>query len=516
VTASQEPQAYLAHVAADPWDENVALVAFIIKSNQTTQESSLLARTTNQTTQEYRLLVVRTLDKGKTWSAPTLAYKAAAQLTKDYLSNGCRFDNDILESSILFTEEANYIFFIRKYAKYGATTAEYITDSFPYKYTTADIAFIRSNDNGATWSERAQVIAPFDLNNEVFTAGYKYGLSREIIGGEGRLVNSGALRLSVARSHRGRIYLVYQTGIFRTDQLPEIALILSLDDGCTWSDPCRVNYTPQRSCNPQAFTASVAVTENGYIGISYNDFRFDDKKDYNVACMDQWVALYREVEREDEERKDDCCAAALDVENYIRFIKELRLTDRSYNAVVAPVVNNGLSANSLLDGMVSLGDDLYISYTKTLSEFLNAPTVIYTEQITRPVPTTSALVSAATLLPQLVSFATASTGQLQLLQNAILLTEGALKNQALVAAASLATTAANTSYAQLTTLLSNLSAATGTNPEYINLQLLLDLNRRTATFYSKINVKDLLDEEAEKLLEKIEGEIAAEVDKLAQ
>ena len=73
----------------------------------------------------------------------------------------------------------------------------------------------------------------------------------------------------------GRLYAVWQDARFSDGQFDTIAFSQSLDGGLSWSAPVKVNQTPTGlpAGDQQAFTASVHVSANGTVGVSYYDFR---------------------------------------------------------------------------------------------------------------------------------------------------------------------------------------------------------------------------------------------------
>ena len=76
----------------------------------------------------------------------------------------------------------------------------------------------------------------------------------------------------------GRLYAVWQDARFSGFANDSIAFSQSLDDGLTWSNPIKINKTPDRAndLNEQAFTASVDVAADGTISATYYDFRNND------------------------------------------------------------------------------------------------------------------------------------------------------------------------------------------------------------------------------------------------
>jgi hypothetical protein len=73
----------------------------------------------------------------------------------------------------------------------------------------------------------------------------------------------------------GRLYAVWQDASLNAGPADAIAFSQSLDGGVTWSAPIKVNRTPTNIPigNQQAFTASVDVSANGTVSVTYYDFR---------------------------------------------------------------------------------------------------------------------------------------------------------------------------------------------------------------------------------------------------
>ncbi len=67
----------------------------------------------------------------------------------------------------------------------------------------------------------------------------------------------------------GNLYTVWQDGRFN-DNFSHIAFSMSKDGGLTWTDPIRIDKTPD---NISAFTPSIHVITDGTIGVTYYDFR---------------------------------------------------------------------------------------------------------------------------------------------------------------------------------------------------------------------------------------------------
>jgi hypothetical protein len=125
-----------------------------------------------------------------------------------------------------------------------------------------NVAVLRSTDSGASWSERVFVdrlgtieITDPDTGDPVRT---------------GDIIPEAAVD-----PVSGALYAVWQDARFSGGQFDSIAFSQSLDGGTTWSDPIKVNLTPDDvpAGNQQAFTPSVHVAADGTVGVTYYDFR---------------------------------------------------------------------------------------------------------------------------------------------------------------------------------------------------------------------------------------------------
>lgn len=300
-------------------------------------------------------LISRTTNGGKTWSDFATLYDPFPDVTAQNLSNNIFNDVQTLGNIIVGLPNGDLLdFMVRIYAAPGATNDEYINDSFPFQFTLFDIAVVRSTDHGVTWDTAATQITTID-GNFFFTNGYTYN-GMMITGGVGELIRGAEQLFDVAvNPHNGNLYVVWQSGQFRADQLPQIALSSSRNGGITWSTPIQVNQTPQDAANPQAFTPAVAITKDGKVGIMYSDFRKNKTLDTTMTKTDVWFDIYKETSR----------ANGGSTGMGLNFIKELRVSKHSYIMENGPDTPQGVMTNGDYDQIVAQGDDFYAIYIQS-------------------------------------------------------------------------------------------------------------------------------------------------------
>lgn len=336
----------------------------------------------NYTSYHSDTYISRTTDGGISWTPHAVLYDPF--LDPGLVSNGIENDNQTIDNVIVVLPLANSSesyshsrddssnlsngniltqngdilnFMTRIYATPSATDNDYTNDVFPYQFTKFDIALVRSTNNGANWSQTATVVSSF-IDNPIFTGGYSYTNSGVITGGLGVLLRTSDLTPSYnVNPKNGYLYVVWQSGQFRNDQLSQIALSTSRDGGLTWSSPVKVSVTPPDSANPQAFNPFVAVNDVGEVGVFYYDFRKNKTLDSSssVTNTDAWLAIYKEVA----DSTGGSTGVGLD------FVKEKQITKHSFNVQNGPTTTQGVMATGDYSFLVGHGDAFYMAYTKS-------------------------------------------------------------------------------------------------------------------------------------------------------
>jgi BNR repeat-like domain len=172
----------------------------------------------------------------------------------------------------------------------------------------ASLAYIKSTDKGATWSEprvihKIRFIGAFDPDT-------------------GRPIRAEGFTPEVAVDpDTGNLYVAWQDTRF--SGVDEIAFTMSSDGGVSWSTPIRVNQTPRSPdvANEQAWVQGVDVAADGTIAASYYDFR-NNTPDPG-APTDHWLVHCHPS-------GTTTCGEADD------WGDELRLTDTSFDIEQAP------------------------------------------------------------------------------------------------------------------------------------------------------------------------------------
>ncbi|MGI8478986.1 MAG: sialidase family protein [Gaiellaceae bacterium] len=128
------------------------------------------------------------------------------------------------------------------------------------------VRVLRSTDKGSTWS------GPFDVGRLGTIGNFDPETGDPVRTGD--IIPDIAVDSTTATPTTGRLYAVWQDASFNGGREDAIALSQSLDGGLHWSTPIKINMTPPGLLgNQQAFTASVDVSADGTIAVTYYDFR---------------------------------------------------------------------------------------------------------------------------------------------------------------------------------------------------------------------------------------------------
>lgn len=149
--------------------------------------------------------------------------------------------------------------------------------------TSIRVAVVRSFDQGMTWSDAIVV-------SDMFARGTKDPDPDDETRRDD--IRTGALIPDVAvDASNGNLYAVWQDSRYNDFDYDGIVFSRSTDGGETWSEPIRINKTPDvgPESNRQAFTPSVAVAPDGTIGVSYYDFRNNDTANHSILETDHWL-----------------------------------------------------------------------------------------------------------------------------------------------------------------------------------------------------------------------------------
>lgn len=206
-----------------------------------------------------------------------------------------------------------------------------------------DLSFVYSDDQGDTWlphgNNSVRALRMYVSDFGVFTPDL------------GQSVRDASVLFDVAVDPAsGNLYLVWQDTRF--SGFDEVAFSMSSDGGFTWSDPIKVSQTPVTPANPyrqQAFLPSVAVSDDGVVGVTYYDFRNDDG---TGELADHWFA--------------SCDATSVDCADPASWSgSEQRLTDASFDYLEAP--NAGGLFLGDYEGLTAAGSDFLAFFQQALS-----------------------------------------------------------------------------------------------------------------------------------------------------
>ena len=120
--------------------------------------------------------------------------------------------------------------------------------------TVAHLDVIRSFDHGGTWTPPTRIA-------DLLAVGTRDPQS-------GTVVRDGSDLAQIAVGASGHLFVVWQDARFNSGGFDSIAISRSTDNGNSWSAPTRVS-----AAGVAAFTPSVHVRANGDVGVTYYDLR---------------------------------------------------------------------------------------------------------------------------------------------------------------------------------------------------------------------------------------------------
>jgi hypothetical protein len=236
------------------------------------------------------------------------------------------------------------------------------------------IAYIRSDNRGTTWTKPHHVASQLPMSlfrgDSVIDTEPVACPAPDAAKTTRCPIRAGDLipEVAVDRSN-GNLYAVWMDARFSTPMFgwDSIAFTRSTNGGLTWSEPIRVNQTPQGDVqNSQAFTPSVHVLANGTVAVSYFDFRNNDTEDPATLDTDQWV-----VHCHPSAANQNCASAAAWQAD------EQQVTPASFNIRTAPYARGYFVGDYM--GLADANGDILSLFGSTAG---NGPSSIWLRRLT--------------------------------------------------------------------------------------------------------------------------------------
>ena len=310
------------------------------------------------------LMVSRSTDGGRTWSAPlSLIVDGGAFFNdKETITADPRDSRFVYavwdrliggnQSPMMFTRTTDGGFtWETPRAIYGPPAGQTIghslsvlpdgtlVDIFMQLQDQNSVNVIRSTDRGVTWSAPILVAASGALGAKDPETGTN--------------IRDSTILPEMAVAPDGTLYAVWQDARF-TQQRDAIALSRSTDGGLTWSAPVRVNSNPDVT----AFIPQVHVRADGTIGVTYYDLR-SNTPDPSTLMTDFWLAR------------------STDGVNW----SETRISE-PFNLNTAPVANGYFVGD--YTGLVSSGTTFIALYAKTTGNTTNNRNDVFLARVGTP------------------------------------------------------------------------------------------------------------------------------------
>jgi hypothetical protein len=178
------------------------------------------------------------------------------------------------------------------------------------------VRVLRSTDAGSTWT------GPFTVGRLGTIENFDPETGDPVRTGD--IIPDIAVDQTTASSPTsGRLYAIWQDASFNDGEADAIAFSQSRDGGLTWSEPIKVNKTPDGNPigNEQAFTGSVDVSSDGTVAVTYYDFR--NNTSATPLLTDYFIVHCHPT-------TPTACT------NPSNWVNELRVTDASFDMRQAP------------------------------------------------------------------------------------------------------------------------------------------------------------------------------------
>jgi hypothetical protein len=200
-----------------------------------------------------------------------------------------------------------------------------------FDFSTANVrleqAILRSTDQGKSWT---RVDIPVSAFQSAFAVDPESGFS---VRDAGTLPSVATSRIS------NRVYVAWQDAAANSQGLVGSYVAVSSDSGKTWSPPRRVNQGTADTV--QAFLPTVAVNDQGTVGVLFYDFRNDVLGDTPLST--------------------DVHLSVFDAD--LNYLTEHRLTPQSFDMRMSAIARGYFPGDYV--GLSSTGTDFVAAFTRT-------------------------------------------------------------------------------------------------------------------------------------------------------